>query len=52
MRFPPRATRIGTSAALLTALLVGGAVSATTADAAVGSVCYTRLPTQAYDTLT
>jgi ribonuclease T1 len=54
MRFPPRATRIGAAAALLSALLVGGAVSATTADAAassVGSICYGDLPSQAYDTL-
>ncbi|MFI5794390.1 ribonuclease domain-containing protein [Streptomyces sp. NPDC051677] len=51
MRFPPRITRIGASAAVLSALLVGGAVSATTANAAVGSVCYSRLPSQAYDTL-
>lgn len=56
MRFPPRSTRIGAAAALLTALLVGGTVTvtATTADAAVtsvGSICYTDLPSQAYDTL-
>ncbi|MFF1654317.1 ribonuclease domain-containing protein [Streptomyces sp. NPDC058255] len=51
MRFPPRATRIGTTAALLSALVVGGTVTATTADAAVGSICYTALPSQAYDTL-
>ncbi|MGW5427189.1 ribonuclease domain-containing protein [Streptomyces sp. NPDC004059] len=54
MRFPPRATRIGAAAALLSALLVGGTVSATTADAAassVGSICYSGLPSQAYDTL-
>lgn len=54
MRFPPRSTRIGVAAALLTALLVGGAVTATTADAtatSVGSVCYSALPSQAYDTL-
>jgi ribonuclease T1 len=51
MRFPPRITRIGASAAVLSALLVGGTVSATTANAAVGSVCYSRLPSQAYDTL-
>ncbi|MFF7187731.1 ribonuclease domain-containing protein [Streptomyces sp. NPDC008222] len=54
MRFPPRATRIGASAAVLTALLMGGTVSATTADAAaasVGSICYSRLPPQAHDTL-
>ncbi|MDR6977725.1 ribonuclease T1 [Streptomyces sp. 3330] len=51
MRFPPRITRTVTSAAVLSALLVGGTVSATTAHAAVGSVCYTKLPSQAYDTL-
>ncbi|MDX3246799.1 ribonuclease [Streptomyces sp. ME18-1-4] len=51
MRFPPRIARIGASAAVLSALLVGGTVSATTANAAVGSVCYSRLPSQAYDTL-
>ncbi|MGW2747193.1 ribonuclease domain-containing protein [Streptomyces sp. NPDC001450] len=54
MRFPPRATRIGAAAALLSALLVGGTVSATTADAAAvsaGSICYSDLPSQAYDTL-
>ncbi|AOR31315.1 ribonuclease [Streptomyces fodineus] len=54
MRFPPRATRIGASAALLSALLVGGTVSATTANAAadsVGSICYNALPSQAHDTL-
>ncbi|EST34825.1 ribonuclease domain-containing protein [Streptomyces roseochromogenus] len=54
MRFPPRATRIGAAAALLSALLVGGTVSATTADAAadsVGSICYNDLPSQAHDTL-
>jgi ribonuclease T1 len=54
MRFPPRATRIGAAAALLSALLVGGTVTAATADAAattVGSICYGDLPSQAYDTL-
>ena len=54
MRFPPRSTRIGAAAALLTALLVGGTVTATTSDAAatsVGSICYSDLPSQAYDTL-
>ncbi|MGA5321438.1 ribonuclease domain-containing protein [Streptomyces seoulensis] len=54
MRFPPRTTRIGAAAALLSALLVGGTVSATTADAAtasVGSICYGSLPSQAHDTL-
>ncbi|MGW4563882.1 ribonuclease domain-containing protein [Streptomyces sp. NPDC004561] len=54
MRFPPRATRIGAAAAILSALLVGGTVSATTAsasDASVGSICYGDLPSQAHDTL-
>ncbi|MEU6506196.1 MULTISPECIES: ribonuclease [unclassified Streptomyces] len=54
MRFPPRATRIGAAAALLSALLVGGTVSATTANAAAdsaGSICYSALPSQAHDTL-
>lgn len=54
MRFPPRITRAGGAAALLTALLVGGTVSAPTAGAAttaVGSICYGDLPSQAYDTL-
>ncbi|MCX4884586.1 ribonuclease domain-containing protein [Streptomyces sp. NBC_00847] len=54
MNFPPRTTRIGAAAALLSALLVGGTVSATTADAAaasVGSICYGALPSQAHDTL-
>jgi ribonuclease T1 len=51
MRFPPRITRIGAAAAVLSALLVGGAVTATPAAAAVGSICYGDLPSQAYDTL-
>ncbi|MFJ3715418.1 ribonuclease domain-containing protein [Streptomyces sp. NPDC090057] len=54
MRFPPRASRITVAAAVLSTLLVGGTVSATTADAAaasVGSVCYGALPSQAHDTL-
>jgi ribonuclease T1 len=66
MRFPPRATRIGAAAALLSALLVGGTVSATPAGAAaqpvattrvvagtqaVGTICHSDLPSQAYDTL-
>ncbi|WP_189876956.1 ribonuclease domain-containing protein [Streptomyces bluensis] len=54
MRFPPRMTRIGASAALLSALLVGGTVTANAADtsaAAVGRICYSDLPAQAYDTL-
>ncbi|MFJ9584203.1 ribonuclease domain-containing protein [Streptomyces acidicola] len=54
MRFPPRMTRIGASAALLSALLVGGTITANAADtsaAAVGSICYSNLPAQAHDTL-
>jgi ribonuclease T1 len=54
MNFPPRASRLGAAAALLSALLVGGTVSATTADAAptaVGDICYSDLPSQAHDTL-
>jgi ribonuclease T1 len=54
MRFPPRATRISAAAALLSALVVGGTVSATTANAAAdsaGSICYSALPSQAHDTL-
>ncbi|GEC03500.1 putative guanyl-specific ribonuclease Sa [Streptomyces spinoverrucosus] len=51
MRFPPRITRIGTAAAVLSALLIGGTVTATPAAAAVGSICYSDLPSQAYDTL-
>ncbi|MEU7208810.1 ribonuclease domain-containing protein [Streptomyces sp. NPDC044989] len=54
MRFPPRAARLGAAAAVLSALLVGGTVSATTAGAApaaVGEICYSALPSQAHDTL-
>ncbi|WP_155057324.1 ribonuclease domain-containing protein [Streptomyces blattellae] len=52
MRFPPRITRIGAAAAVLSALLVGGTVAtASPAAAAVGSICYSDLPSQAYDTL-
>lgn len=54
MRIPPRATRAGAAAALLSALLMGGTVTATTANAAAaqaGSVCYGDLPSQAHDTL-
>ncbi|MEV8087404.1 ribonuclease [Streptomyces nigra] len=51
MRFPPHLTRIGSAAALLSALLVGGTVSATPAAAAVGSICQSDLPSQAHDTL-
>ncbi|MFH8978554.1 ribonuclease domain-containing protein [Streptomyces sp. NPDC017890] len=60
MRFPPRAARLGAAAAVLSALLMGGTVSATTAGAAtvsgaataaVGDICYSDLPSQAHDTL-
>ncbi|WP_320777720.1 ribonuclease [Streptomyces sp. CRN 30] len=54
MRFPPHAARVGAAAAALTALLLGGTVSATTAaalPAAVGDICYSDLPSQAHDTL-
>ncbi|KUL43498.1 ribonuclease domain-containing protein [Streptomyces regalis] len=51
MRFPPRITRIGAAAAVLSALLVGGTVTATPAAAAVGSICYGALPSQAHNTL-
>ncbi|MGW1916282.1 ribonuclease domain-containing protein [Streptomyces sp. NPDC002076] len=51
MRFPPRITRIGAAAAVLSALLIGGTVTATPAAAAVGSICYSDLPSQAHDTL-
>ncbi|MGX1273167.1 ribonuclease domain-containing protein [Streptomyces phaeoluteigriseus] len=54
MRFPPRITRVGGAAALLSALLVGGTVSAgpaTAAATALGSICHSDLPSQAYTTL-
>ncbi|ANS69011.1 LipX1 [Streptomyces lincolnensis] len=54
MNFPPRATRIGAAAALLSAVLLGGTVTATSANAAataVGNICYSALPSQAHDTL-
>jgi ribonuclease T1 len=51
MRFPPRITRLGAAAAVLSALLVGGTVTATPAAAAVGDICYSALPSQAHDTL-
>ncbi|WP_256640175.1 ribonuclease domain-containing protein [Streptomyces murinus] len=63
MRIPPRAARIGAAAAVLSALLAGGTVSATTANASVvsatsvvsaasvGSICHSTLPPQADDTL-
>ncbi|MEU5483291.1 ribonuclease [Streptomyces mirabilis] len=53
MRFPPRITRIGALVAFMSALLIGGTavVPANAAATAVGSICYSNLPTQAYDTL-
>ncbi|MFE2359131.1 ribonuclease domain-containing protein [Streptomyces parvulus] len=54
MRFPPHAARLGAATAVVSALLVGGTVSATTAGAApaaVGDICYSALPSQAHDTL-
>ncbi|GHF60091.1 hypothetical protein GCM10018787_05240 [Streptomyces thermodiastaticus] len=54
MRFPPHLTRLGAAGALLSALLVGGTVTAGPANAAVASVghiCYSDLPPEAYDTL-
>ncbi|GAA1422376.1 hypothetical protein GCM10009601_23780 [Streptomyces thermospinosisporus] len=54
MRFPPRAARTGAAAAILSALLVGGTVTATPAGAgttAVGDICSSDLPPQAHDTL-
>ncbi|MGW2564034.1 ribonuclease domain-containing protein [Streptomyces sp. NPDC001514] len=53
MRIPPRITMLGGAAALVSALLVGGPVAApaTAATTAVGDICYSDLPSQAYDTL-
>lgn len=53
MRIPPRITTLGGAAALLSALLIGGPVTATASASAssVGSVCYSDLPSQAHDTL-
>jgi ribonuclease T1 len=60
MRFPPRITRIGAAVAVLGAVLVGGSgtasagqasVAEVSAAAAVGSICYGDLPSQAHDTL-
>ncbi|KPH98245.1 ribonuclease domain-containing protein [Streptomyces mirabilis] len=53
MRFPPRITRIGALVAFMSALLIGGTavVPASAAATAVGSICYSNLPSQAYDTL-
>ncbi|MDF6045703.1 ribonuclease [Streptomyces sp. JH14] len=53
MRIPPRITTLGGVAAFLSVLLAGGAIatSATAATPSVGSICYSDLPPQAYDTL-
>lgn len=67
MRFPPRITRIGAAGALASALLFGGSAVAATPSApapvaatvhsaavqanAVGDICYSKLPSQAHDTL-
>ncbi|UCA52134.1 ribonuclease [Streptomyces sp. WA6-1-16] len=67
MRIPPRITRLGGSAALLSLLLASGPVTAQAATpattsttaysatafraTAVGSICYSALPSQAHDTL-
>ncbi|MGW3989140.1 ribonuclease domain-containing protein [Streptomyces sp. NPDC004830] len=54
MNFPPHASRLGAAAALLTALVIGTTVSTGTAGAAptaVGTICYSALPSQAHDTL-
>lgn len=55
MRIPPRITTLGGIAALLSVLFVGGPVTASAATApqaaAVGSICYSALPSQAHDTL-
>ncbi|WP_405548274.1 ribonuclease [Streptomyces globisporus] len=67
MRIPPRITRLGGSAALLSLLLASGPVTAQAATpattsttaysatafraAAVDSICYSALPSQAHDTL-
>jgi ribonuclease T1 len=65
-RIPPRIARIGALGALASALLLAGPAIAATPTAAtvtatapaasvsvqaVGSICYSALPTQAYDTL-
>jgi ribonuclease T1 len=67
MRIPPRIAVIGSAVALASALLAGGAVAApaaapaapvsfaptysTASVAAVGDICYSKLPAQAHDTL-
>ncbi|MEU3182760.1 ribonuclease domain-containing protein [Streptomyces sp. NPDC006923] len=52
MRIPPRIAALGGLAALASTLLVGGvSATATAAPSAVGSICYSKLPTQAHHTL-
>lgn len=64
MKIPPRMTRIGALGALAASLFIGGtAVTATATPAApaaavsvravadVGDICYSKLPSQAHDTL-
>ncbi|WHM39201.1 ribonuclease domain-containing protein [Streptomyces sp. BPTC-684] len=55
MRIPPRISTLGGIAALAATLLLGPAALEATASTAsvqsVGSICYSDLPSQAYDTL-
>jgi ribonuclease T1 len=63
MRISPQIARIGALGALTSALLIGGpavaasptaataVASSTVSAAAVGDICYSDLPSQAYDTL-
>ncbi|MFJ2024794.1 ribonuclease domain-containing protein [Streptomyces sp. NPDC087897] len=65
MRIPPRITRFGGAAALLSLLIASAPITAQAATAtttvshsasafraaAVGSICYSALPSQAHDTL-
>ncbi|MFI0978839.1 ribonuclease domain-containing protein [Streptomyces sp. NPDC021093] len=63
MRIPPRIAVLGGAFALTSALLAGGVATASTPVAhasvstaqgikAVGDICYSKLPSQAHDTLT
>lgn len=55
MRIPPRLTTLGGIATLAATLLLGPTVLPATASTSsvqsVGSICYSALPSQAYDTL-
>ncbi|MFB7270242.1 ribonuclease domain-containing protein [Streptomyces sp. NPDC056244] len=52
MRIPARIAALGGAAALAATVLVGGVTAtATAAPSAVGSICYSRLPSQAHTTL-